>query len=381
MKIVNKTLKRLFLKSNYHMRRFCEKKPSRLRFYENTYMPMQLAMFRWHNYDLCDRVLGAYRKCAEKHMEINLTPEQLADTKYATSIKDDIIKCFLINKIHPSEYFLYGYEHLDYWGRKEYLSDSDRWRILHERFGKKVHKEHADKWHFYQMCKPYFHRDACKVGPDAKKEDFLQFVSRHHEFFVKPLEGCFGRNAYRLKTNSDEETENIYQKLIANGSWMVEELIIQAEAFSAWNASSVNTVRVASFLTAEGEHHNIVPFFRAGRVGSVVDNALSGGIIAGVDEKTGKLCSEGMDEDGRHFKSHPDSGIVFEGWQIPQWQELCKLTEEIHRTLPSYHRYIAFDFALTDKGWFLVEGNWGQLIFNQAGGHRGIRKEFMSYIK
>ncbi len=381
MRAIDKFLKKVVLGSDRRVRDFCEKKPSRLRFYENKYMPLQLSFFRWHNYAIGDHVLGALRKSTEKYIRINLTPEQMADVKYTSKLRDDIIKCRLIYKTHPTEYFLYGYEHLDYWQRKEYLSDSDRWRILHERFGKKVHREHADKWFFYHLAQPYFHREACKVGEEAKKEDFLRFVSRHHDFFVKPLDGCFGRNAYRLEADSEEKAEEIYQKLVSNGVWIVEELITQSEEFAAWNASSVNTVRIASFLTAEGVHHNIVPFFRAGRVGSVVDNALSGGIIAGVDEKTGVLCSDGMDEEGRHFNAHPDSGIVFEGWQVPDWQELCRLTEEIHRSLPPYHRYIAFDFAHTAKGWVLVEGNWGQLIFNQSGCHRGVRKEFLNYIK
>jgi hypothetical protein len=108
---------------------------------------------------------------------------------------------------------------------------------------------------------------------------------------------------------------------------------------------------------------------------------MSGGMVAGVDEKTGRLCSDGFDEKGNHYLEHPDSGVHVKGWQVPQWEELCRITEQLHRSLPAHHRYVAFDFAHTDKGWVLVEGNWGQLIFNQAGAHKGIRKQFMEYIR
>ena len=55
---------------------------------------------------------------------------------------------------------------------------------------------------------------------------------------------------------------------------------------------------------------------------------------------------------------------------------------KIHESLPDYHKYVGFDFALTkDKGWVLVEGNWGDFICQQACLERGLKKEFMSLIQ
>ena len=53
--------------------------------------------------------------------------------------------------------------------------------------------------------------------------------------------------------------------------------------------------------------------------------------------------------------------MPFKGEQLPEWESLVELTRKVHALFPP-HRYIAFDFAHTDKGWVLVEGNWGQLI-------------------
>jgi hypothetical protein len=184
-----------------------------------------------------------------------------------------------------------------------------------------------------------------------------------------------------LEPKDAAKAEEIYQKMFDFGSWMVEEPILQSKEMSSWNASSVNTVRVASFLTREGVHHNLMPFFRAGRAGFIVDNGFRGGIGAGIDVETGRVCTEGFDEHGHHYEQHPDSGVHYIGWQMPDWDALLRLTEEIHRSLPSYHCYVAFDLAHTPQGWVLVEGNWGQMLYNQRGARKGVRKEFLEYIR
>ena len=44
-------------------------------------------------------------------------------------------------------------------------------------------------------------------------------------------------------------------------------------------------------------------------------------------------------------------------------------------------RYVGFDFALTQEGWVLVEGNsLGQFV-GQIAEQKGVRKQFMEYLK
>jgi hypothetical protein len=41
-----------------------------------------------------------------------------------------------------------------------------------------------------------------------------------------------------------------------------------------------------------------------------------------------------------------------------------------------HHRYIGWDFALTDDGWVLIEGNWGQFL-SQYVDKIGLKSKFM----
>jgi hypothetical protein len=144
---------------------------------------------------------------------------------------------------------------------------------------------------------------------------------------------------------------------------------------AVWNNSCVNTVRMTSFICTDGKHVILQPFIRTGRNGAIVDNAGAGGIFAVFDPETGIVITDGVDESGNRFEKHPDSNIVYRGWQIPYYNELKTLTEIVHRSLPKYHKYVGFDFALSTKGWLLVEGNWGQFV-GQIAEQKGVRYQF-----
>lgn len=168
--------------------------------------------------------------------------------------------------------------------------------------------------------------------------------------------------------------------LVESGiEWMVEEAIVQSDDTKVWNASSVNTVRIPTFLNNNGFFVG-VPFFRTGRAGACVDNAGGGGVFANVDSVTGVLYTDGIDEAGNFYKTHPDSGKVFKGYQIPRWNELLETVEKVHKECMPHHLYIGWDFALTADGWVLIEGNWGQFV-SQYADHIGFRERFVEYMK
>ena len=57
------------------------------------------------------------------------------------------------------------------------------------------------------------------------------------------------------------------------------------------------------------------------------------------------------------------------------------MARKAHLSLPENQVYVAFDFALSEKGWVIVEGNWGDWVLQQTSLERGFRKEFTSLLK
>ena len=89
----------------------------------------------------------------------------------------------------------------------------------------------------------------------------------------------------------------------------------------------------------------------------------SGTIIGAADEKR------------LFFDEQPDSHIKLTGFTIPRWKEACDLAKEAALRLPEA-TFIGWDFALTDSGWVMVEGNHTPLIIWQIAAGKGIREKF-----
>lgn len=218
-----------------------------------------------------------------------------------------------------------------------------------------------------------------KVSADSDYQSFEDMAIQLRHLILKPLDSSMGKGIKAISIDTKEQAREEFDKLLNEGeAWIVEERIKQSESMAVWNESSVNTVRVLSFLR-NGDFHVLTPFLRTGRKGSIVDNAGSGGIFANVDAQIGILSTEGIDECGIRYEKHPDSGLQFIGWQIPQYEELIATVRKMHTTIMPSHPYIGWDMALTAKEWVVIESNWGQFV-NQYADHIGLKNKFLEYV-
>ena len=81
----------------------------------------------------------------------------------------------------------------------------------------------------------------------AVRSSFLSFCNKHHKVFAKLNKGNCGNGARSLNIKDDEQAGIIFDELISSGEWIIEELIIQDPVISAFNSSSINTIRFPSF--------------------------------------------------------------------------------------------------------------------------------------
>ena len=165
------------------------------------------------------------------------------------------------------------------------------------------------------------------------------------------------------------------------GSFIAEELITAHESIKKLNPDSVNTVRVITYF--DGEKTIIHDaFMKVGQKGSFVDNGGAGGILISVDPETGVLKSDGCDERGVIYETHPDTGTKFNGYSLPDWDQARALAMELSTKVPGIC-YIGWDFTYTDKNqWIVVEGNAKTQFFGQqCTTGTGMRKNFIETVK
>lgn len=310
-----------------------------------------------------------------------LSKDEKKDRMLVSSLRHDIESCQKKYLTTPQEYFLFGFrENVSDEYRSGFLSDQMRNKILIDKIGIDIFlQELRNKFTFYKLTAPFFKRGVFLfTHRDCSYDDFCSFCIKQKNLFLKRNSSSKGRGIITAVVNNAEDARILYSRLLKDGDdWIIEERICQSAEMAEWNESSVNTVRVPSILK-DGKFNVVGPFFRTGRNGAVVDNAGAGGIFACVDKDTGILTTDGVDERGRYYVKHPNSNKVYKGWQVPRWKELLSLTEQVHRSLPQ-HIYVGWDFALSDKGWVLVEGNWGQFV-SQYNDHIGLKEKFSSLM-
>ncbi|MBR1834695.1 MAG: hypothetical protein IJ785_04225 [Bacteroidales bacterium] len=206
--------------------------------------------------------------------------------------------------------------------------------------------------------------------------------------FAKPFGGQLGNGAFAIRVEDSQVFVNgklIDQtgellKTFTETNYIVQERVVQHSHMDRLCSTSLNTIRVQTIIT---ENEEIIAFragVRMGREGSNVDNWAKGGIFVGVDMNTGKLLKTGFIKPpfGTTVTRHPDNGLVFEGFQIPFFNEAVEMAKELHSKLYRIHS-IGWDIAITPQGPMFIEGNslWEiSLLQASMGGLKSIEKYF-----
>lgn len=278
------------------------------------------------------------------------------------------------------EYFLFEYEKLNAYERSSFITDKIRWqyyRLMNKDENLEIFN---NKKKAYDVFKEYFKRELLEFNADTDKDEFCNFFEKHKRIIVKPIDGSGGRGIFILNSSQFEKPEDAYALLKeSKKTYVLEELIRQSSQMSALHPTTVNTVRVPTVRNKDGVvvFH---PALRVGRGDTVVDNAFSGGIFAGVCPKTGKVITDGANEKNQRFVAHPDTGVVFNGFQVPRWDEAVAFVKKL-ATVVEGNNYVGWDIALTEDGWVLVEGNPRGQFVEQYATKKGVREELETLIE
>ena len=342
---------------------------------------IKIALFKMKDFDKSYGYGEIYSVTLNNAFDTFLTPAEKSDKRLIAELTDDIVKCWIRYRALPYEYFLFDFRNRSDAERGEFETDLDRLWTLNRVANLQLYKDEIkDKYNFYQLAKPFFKREAIMVNSSEQLNDFVAFVKKHIDVFVKPLNCSKGKGTHVYSYIDEDNAVDYCKELLKEGpSWMVEERVRQSAVMGQWNETSVNTIRIPSFLR-DGNFTVIWTRMRMGNKGAIVDNAAAGGIVVNVDPATGVVTSDGIDESFNHYECHPGCGLAFKGWQVPRWQELLETVEKLHRDVFDRHVYVAWDFALTDDGWVLIEGNWGQLLGQQTASQVGVRKQFHELV-
>ncbi len=211
----------------------------------------------------------------------------------------------------------------------------------------------SNKANFHKNYAKFTRRDF--LSPDATFEEFENFTKKHDAFVEKPVRGLGGSNVKKIVVSEIESLKDYYEHM-KKDEVFIEELIVQDERWGSLSPDSVNTIRVMT--TAVNDKYEII--FAAARIGSgktIADNFHQGGQGVLVDLETGKLKGNGVDKK-LNENENSITGIRFDGFEIPYWNEIKEMVIEAAKVNPNIH-IVGWDVSISKNGPLIIEGNRG----------------------
>lgn len=282
-----------------------------------------------------------------------------------------------------SFYYFYGLDRLHGADRDDYLP-YNRFRSIRDRRNQPPKGSPSHNYVVLLRDKFVFAQFASSLGFPTPKSlgmirgGFIRWFDRAREVpigalstesnievdvFCKKLSGVGGDGVFPLRVSGgrifvrDREVELGELEERLDGAHLLQQRIEQHPTMSMLHPASINSIRLVTF----NDDDNVRPFWAALKVGTggrPVDNVASGGLAVRVDLTNGRLEGAGMflPGHGTTVDRHPDTGVRFDGFEIPYFHEAVRCATDLHRYLYGIHS-IGWDIAIGPSGPILIEGN------------------------
>ena len=174
-------------------------------------------------------------------------------------------------------------------------------------------------------------------------DDAVRLCLEEDEFVVKLSIGSGAGYGVSFVRSADENEVNLKARFdeIAE-DFTVQEIIVQAPEMEAFNRSSVNSLRIITYLRETGVEVLSV-LMKMGSEGSRLDNAYSGGIACGVDG-SGRCKHIAYDDHWNAYSVHPN-GFQFSGKAIPSFERCVGMAKRLATRL-GHFRVVSWDIAV-----------------------------------
>lgn len=163
--------------------------------------------------------------------------------------------------------------------------------------------------------------------------------------FIKPATDSCGGAGIVILENESLCKENFNESIkVLKGDIVIQRRVVQCDELSKLNESSVNTMRFMTLLEKNGDVAVLSRSLRMGFAGNRLDNASSGGISIGINED-GKLKDFALSLDGKRYYKHPNSGVIFKDYKLPNVELIDECVKKSALRVPAF-RIIAWDIIL-----------------------------------
>lgn len=181
-----------------------------------------------------------------------------------------------------------------------------------------------------------------------------------------------------VEADGSTYTKDEFVNSVSGKKIIVQNVVSQHDTLQNFKTKSVNTLRIVTIRGKSGAINVFAAFLRlSASPDSFVDNRAKGGLGIGIDLETGKLMKYGFPHDsfGVKLEVHPLSGIRFDGFQLPYWDETVELVRNAHKQFYELES-IGWDVVITNDGPVLLEGNDDWELGGPQDTYGGLKKRW-----
>jgi hypothetical protein len=185
--------------------------------------------------------------------------------------------------------------------------------------------------------------------------DLHDIILNYPALIVKPaIESGGGENVHLFKRSGNKMIDNTEKELNLTfletnliKNYVVQKVLSQHSDLSKFNKTSINTIRVLTWLSpASGNVEILQCIFRVGAQGQYVDNSRSGGFAIGVGPR-GVLNKFATNKHGKHFTEVNGLNLL-QHHEIPNFTEIKNRAREIGAKYLQF-RLLGLDMAVDDN--------------------------------
>lgn len=206
-----------------------------------------------------------------------------------------------------------------------------------------------DKVEFNKIFDKYLNREWIYLK-ESSLEDFKKYIKGKKEIIVKPIDSSCG-TGIEIIDPSRRDPKELYDTLINNRQFLVEDVVKQNKEISNLYPHSVNTLRVVTI-----NKKVVAAYLRIGNKGNVVDNFNHGGMATKVNIENGLIEFPAIDKNSEVYTIHPETKEKIVGVTIPMWDKVVELCETIAHVIPEVG-YVGWDICVGEDKLYLIEGN------------------------
>lgn len=216
-------------------------------------------------------------------------------------------------------------------------------------------------------------------APEASYEEFSHLVS-NYDCIIKPCDGARGKGVFKKYKDSDHKDDKYLYERCVKDQMMVEQCIESCEELKALHPQSLNTIRVVT-IANKNKACVFSGVLRTGVGDSVIDNSHAGGVSVQINVENGIVETDGANTNGERFVTHPDSGITFKGFKIPQWDVIVETC--CQAAMMTDNTITGWDVAINSYGEVeFVEANFApDMDMMQTRYKAGAKKKLYALIK